>query len=102
MKKIILLIISLFFISSTNVFAENPKEYWDKKYWEWKYIMVTVQEPVPWMDCKKSEKYNDLYNCFQIKKTIKKNNNLRILFLYILPENVQILLKIIAPWFYKI
>jgi len=98
-KKIIITFF-IFLISSINVFAETLIEYWDKKYWKWKYIIVTVEETLPWMDCKKNDN-NDLYNCFAEKKEVKKYNNFKIL-LYFLPENVEFLLKIMAPWFYKI
>ncbi len=63
MLKKILLIISLFFISSVNVFWApwnhlDPLSDWaaaktwaEWNFWKWKYIIVTVQEPIPGQEC---------------------------------------------------
>ena len=64
MIKKILLIISIFFINInlSNVFAathldplstpEKAKQWAESKFWwTWSYIIVTVQEPIPWMNC---------------------------------------------------
>jgi hypothetical protein len=62
MLKKILLIISLLFISSINVFwawdyldplaDESKARAWaESKFWKWWYVKITVQEPIPWQNC---------------------------------------------------
>ncbi len=60
MFKKILLIISLFFINFSIVFwntldplswSGEAKDWAEAEFWVWGYIIVSVQEPVPWMNC---------------------------------------------------
>ena len=72
MTKKIILIIFLFFINITFFWTSSfaaPMgvndiiQYWNSEYWSWKFIMVTVQEPIPWMDCIISPKFQENCTC---------------------------------------
>ncbi len=59
LKKIFLLISLFFIIFSYSYWApwqdswikDYIKDFWDSKYGEWWYVIVTVLEPLPWMKC---------------------------------------------------